>query len=220
MFLIEGEDSAESLESSEFNSSEETETHVEPSQDPLQPAFTEADLPNAIGETDPVDTVAPLPSADSGPSLTTLNTSAIPEPEDPQTSTDTDALQLMPDDPSQTAMGTGILLDMPDLAQDTITIDTVHVLSDTEISLHSGRTKPDIIIGTGGATQPQVTTTKNQGFLQGSTLPFSPHIKPTLPPFSITPPLPILGTSLIDVPVCFPFQFETPEPEPPRGDSI
>ncbi|GAA6226579.1 mucin-2-like isoform X1 [Lates japonicus] len=51
--LREGEDSSKSSESSESNSSEETASHVEPSQDPLQPALTETGVPNAIEETDP-----------------------------------------------------------------------------------------------------------------------------------------------------------------------
>ncbi|GLD52549.1 low-density lipoprotein receptor-related protein 2 [Lates japonicus] len=208
--LREGEDSSKSSESSESNSSEETASHVEPSQDPLQPALTETGVPNAIEETDPPDTAALPPSAESA----TLNTSALPDPEDPQSSTD--ALQLMPDDPSQTALGVDISQDMPDPAQDSINADTVHVVPDMEVSRHPGTTETDLTIGVGGTTQLQVTTTY-QGFPQGATPPFPP----THPPVSTTPPLPIpISTALTGVPVCFTFTFETPEPDPPRGDSI
>lgn len=182
-------------------------------------------MPNAMEETDPPDTAATLPSAGAGPSPATLNTSATPGPEDPQTSTDADALQLMPDDPSQTALGVDISQDMPDSdpAQDSINADTVHVLPDTEVSLHPGLTEIDVIIDIGGTNQPQVTTsTTYQGFPPGATPPFPPHIiKTTPPPFSAAPPLPIaIETALTGVPVCFTFQFTTSEPDPPRGDNI
>lgn len=168
-------------------------------------------MPNAMEETDPPGTAALPPSP------------ATQDPEDPQTSTD--ALQLMPDDPSQAALGVDISQDMPDSdpAQDSINGDTVHVLPDTEVSLHPGLTETEINIGTDGTNQPQVTTNTYQGSPRGATPPFpSPHsIQPTPPPFSTAPPLPIpIGTALTGVPVCFTFQFETPEPDPPRGDSI
>lgn len=167
-------------------------------------------MPNAIEETDPLDTAALLPSADSGPSPTTFNTSALPDPEDPQATAATDALQVMPDDPSQTAAGIDIFQDMPDAAQHSINADMAHVLPDTEVSLHTGITETYVVIGTGGTTQPQVTTTTttNQGFPQGATPTFPPHIiKPTLPPYSTTTP-------------SQPLPFGTTEPDPPRGDSI
>ncbi|KAI3372259.1 hypothetical protein L3Q82_022772 [Scortum barcoo] len=135
--LTEGEDSSETSESSELNSSEET--HVGSSQDPLDPALTETHLPNTVEETDSPDTAAQLPSADAGTSPAILDTSAPPGLEDPQTSTDADALQLMPDDPSQTALGIEVSQDMPDSApaQDSIHTDTAHIPPDTEVSLHS-----------------------------------------------------------------------------------
>ncbi|XP_051277370.1 coagulation factor V-like [Dicentrarchus labrax] len=195
--LNEGEDSSES---SQLDSSEEAATDRGPSQEPLQPAFADTDVSDAVEETDSPSTAAPLPSA--GPSPAMLNTSAMPE--DPQASTDTDALQLMPDDPSQTALGVDVSQDMPnsDPAQDSIN-------ADTEFSPHL--TETDTIIGTDGTNQPQVTTTTTyQGFPQGAT-----------PPFSTAPPLPVhIGTALTGVPVCFTFQLVTPEPDPPRGDSI
>ncbi|XP_044054129.1 coagulation factor V-like isoform X2 [Siniperca chuatsi] len=216
--LGEGDDLSKSSESSESNSSEETTTHVGPSQEPLQPVFTETDMPNAMEETDPLDTAALLPSADAGPSTATLDTSALPDPEDPQSATDANTLQLMPDDPSQTALGIDISQDMPDSdpAQDSINADTVHI-PDTESSLHPGLTETDIIIGIDGTNQPKVTTTY-QGFPQDSTPPIT---KTTPPPFSTAPPLPIaIETALTGVPVCFTFQLATPEPDAPRGDSI
>ncbi|KAL7391268.1 hypothetical protein ABVT39_006970 [Epinephelus coioides] len=220
-------DCEDSSESSEADSSEETATHVEPSQEPLQPAFTETDMPNAIEETNSPDAAALLPSADPGPSPATPDTSALPNPEDPQTSTDTVPLQLMPDDPSQTALGVDYPQDMPDSdpAQDSPNTDNVQGLPHTEVSRHPGLT--DAVIAVGGTDQPQVTTTTTtittyQRFPQGATPPFPPHIiKPTPPPFHRAPPLPIpIGTALTGVPVCFTFQFATTEPEPPRGDSI
>ncbi|XP_056231257.1 mucin-2-like [Seriola aureovittata] len=226
--LSEDEDSSKSSESRDSGSSEETDTHIRDSQDPLQPAFTETDRPNAKEQTDPLNTAALLPSADSGLFPATLNTSALPDPEDPQTSTDIDALQLMPEDPSQTALGMDISQDMPgtDPAQNSMNTDTVHVLPETAVSLHPGKTETDIIISVGGTAQPQVITTTTtsttyQGFPRGATPPFPPHIiKPTLPPFSGTPPLPIpIVTSLTASPGSFILQFMTPEPDPPRGDS-
>lgn len=172
-------------------------------------------MSNAMEETEPTDTAALLPSADSEPSPATLDTSALP---DPQTSTDTDALQLLPDDPSHTAMGVDIAQDMPD-SDPAINADTVHVV-DTEVSLHPGFAETDTVIDIGGTNQPQVIPTTYQGFPQGGTPSFPAHIKQTPPPFS---PLPIpIGTAQIvtGTPVCFTFQFTTPEPDPPRGDSI
>ncbi|XP_074493318.1 uncharacterized protein LOC141768822 [Sebastes fasciatus] len=227
VYLSDGVDSSKSSESSESNSSEETASRVGLSQEPLQPAFPETDLPNAMEETDPTGAAALLPSIDAGPSPATLDTSALLDTEDPQTSTDTDALQLMPDDPSQTALGIDISQDMPDSdpAQDSINTDTVHVLPDAEVSLHPALTDTGTIIGGAGINQPQVTTTTTttyQRFPQGTTPPFPPHvIKPTPPPFSTAPALPVpIGTTMTGVPVCFTFQFTTPEPDPPRGDSM
>ncbi|KAF1388827.1 hypothetical protein PFLUV_G00066740 [Perca fluviatilis] len=192
-----GEDSSKSSESSETNSSEETAAHVEPSQEPVQPAPTEPDVPTATE-----GAAVLLPSAEAGPSPATLDASALPYPEDPQTSTDADALQLVPDDPSQTALGVDISQDMPnsDPAQDSINADTVPVLPDPEVSL--------VVSGT---NQPPSTATAYQSFPQGAT--------PTS--FSTAPPLTIpVDTALTSAPVCFTFQFSTPEPKPPRGDSI
>ncbi len=182
-------------------------------------------MPNAMEETDPPDTAALLPSAGAGPSPATLDTSALPGPEDPQTSTDADALQLMPDDPSQTPLGIDISQDMPDSdpAQDSINADIAHVLPDTEVSQHPGLTDTNVIIDIGGTDQPQVTTTNtDQGFPQDATPPFPPHmIATTPPPLPTAQPLPIaIETALTGVPVCFTFQIATSEPDPPRGDSI
>ncbi|XP_038558405.1 dentin sialophosphoprotein-like [Micropterus salmoides] len=214
--LSECEDSSKSSDSSESNSSEEAATQVGPSQEPL------ADMSNGMEETDPTDTAALLPSADTGPSPATLDTSALPDHDDPQTSSD--ALQLMPDDPSQTALGIDISQDMPhsDPAHDSVTADTMHVLPNTDVSLHPELTVTDITIGIGGTNQPQGTTATYQGFLQDATPTLPPHItKATAPPFSTAPPLPIaIDTTLTGVPVCFTFQFTTPVPDPPRGDSM
>ncbi|XP_069557571.1 uncharacterized protein [Brachyistius frenatus] len=97
--LNEGEDSSKSSESS---SSEETGARLGASQDPLQSACTETDTPTEMEGNDGLDTEL-LPSA--GPSPATVDTSNLPDAEDPQTSADS-ALQLLPhDDPSQTAPG-------------------------------------------------------------------------------------------------------------------
>ncbi|XP_032372700.1 vegetative cell wall protein gp1 isoform X1 [Etheostoma spectabile] len=204
--LSESEDSSESSESSEPNSSEETATHVGPSQEPVQPAPTEADMPNATE-----GAAVLLPSAEAGPSPATLE-KALPYPEDPQTSTDADASQLSPDEPSQTALGVDVSQDMPDSdpAQDSIKVDTVHIQPDPEVSL--------VVSGT---NQPPLTTTTYQRFPQGATPPSPPNINPTPPPFSAAPSLTIpVDTALNSAPVCFTFQFSTPESKPPRGDSI
>ncbi|XP_019119928.1 mucin-6-like [Larimichthys crocea] len=214
--LSEGEDTSESSESTESNSSEENASHVEPSQEPPQPAITETDILNAIEETGSPGTAAPTAKT-AGPSMASLDTSPLPDPEDPQTSTD--PLHLTPDDPSQTSLGRDISQDMPsDVAQDSINANPEHVLPHTEVLTHPRLTENDIIIGTDGTNQLQVTTTY-QEFPQGAT-PFPPHIiKP--PQFSTAPPLTIpIGTTLTEVPVCITFQFATPEPDPPRGDSI
>ncbi|XP_047446814.1 uncharacterized protein LOC125011639 [Mugil cephalus] len=186
--LNDAEDSSKSSESSESISSEETATDVEPSQEPPEPALTETDMPNAIEESNPLDTTPP--SVDGGPLPVALNTSALPELEDPQTSADNGALQLMPDDPSQTTPGVDISQGMPDLDA-ALNTDTAHILPDAH-------------------TEPQVATTY-QGFPKDAIpLSFS----------STTPlPVPT-GTTLTAVPVCIAFQFVTREPDPPRGDNI
>ncbi|KAM7416092.1 hypothetical protein PAMA_018255 [Pampus argenteus] len=199
--LSEGE---ESLESSEFSSSEETATHAEPSQEPLQEAFTDS-----VEENDLTDTAALLPSADSEPTPATLDTSTLPDPKDPQTSTD--ALQLMPDDPSHTALGVDIAQDMPD-SDPAINADIARVV-ETEVSLHPGLTGTDIVIDIGSTNQPQVNPTAYQGSPEGATPPFPSHIKPTPPVFSTS-------QVLTGAPVCSPFQVAMPEQDQPRGDSI
>nr|XP_019949288.1 PREDICTED: galactose-specific cell agglutination protein gsf2-like [Paralichthys olivaceus] len=213
VYLTEGGGSSKSSESNESNESEETATHVEPSQDPLQTAFTETDIPTAAEETDPAGTAGTagtaglFPSADSGASPATLDTSALPS-EDPQTFTDVSP--LVPGDPSQAAHGTDI---PPDPAQDTV--------NDTEVSPQPEITATGIFMGIGGTTEPQVisTTTTYQGFPQGATPPFPPNITPTLQPSSATPSLVVpVSPALTAGPVCFTFQF--PERDPPRGDSI
>ncbi|KAK2902490.1 hypothetical protein Q8A73_012236 [Channa argus] len=212
--LSEGDDSSKSSQSSEYNSSEETGTHVGPSEEPLQTAFTGTDMPNAMEQTDPPDTVALHPNADSGPSSSSPNASALPDAE-----TFTDSLQLMPD---ETVLGTDVVQDMPE-SDPAINTDTVHVLPDAEDSLQPRLTETDIIsdLGSGATNQPQVTTTNtNQGFPQGATPPFPLNIKPTSP-FSTATPIPIpISTALTGVPLCFTFQYVTSEADPPRGDSI
>ncbi|XP_035022596.2 mucin-2-like [Hippoglossus stenolepis] len=205
--LSEGGGSSKSSESNESNESVETATHVEPSQDPLQTAFTETDIPPAGEETDPAGTAGLLPSADSGASPATLDTSALPS-EDPQTFTD--ASQLVPGDPSQAAHGTDI---PPDPAQ-----DTVHA---TEVSPQPEITATGIFMGICGTTEPEVisATTAYQGFPQGATPPFPPHINPTNSPSSTTPSLLVpVSVAMTAGTVCFTLQFR--EPDPPRGDSI
>ncbi|XP_026178159.1 mucin-2-like [Mastacembelus armatus] len=205
---LNGCENSSSSESCESKSSEEVATDVGPSQQDLTPAFPEADMPNAVEETDPSGTAALLPPVDSGPSPSTLDTSALP---DPQTSTDTDALQQIPDDP---ALGTDISQDMPESGN----TDTVHVLAHTKETLHPGLTHTNIVIGIGGSNQPQVaTSTKYQAVPQGVTSPFPPHVMKPTPSFT-TPSVPIPVSTA--VPVCFTFQFESSERGPPRGDSI
>lgn len=182
----------------------------------LQPPLSEPGAPTAI-ETGALDPTALLPSADLGSSPVTLNTSALPNPEDPQASTDTDALQLVPGDPSQTAVG----VDTPESVADLDRVqDFNNTLPDTEASRHPGKPQTDTIPGFGATARPQVTTTTNayQGFPQGATPPFRPHgIKPTPQPLPTTPPLLVpLVTSLTGGPD----SFRSPEPDPPRGDSM
>ncbi|XP_069022305.1 uncharacterized protein [Embiotoca jacksoni] len=224
--LNEGEDSSKSSESS---SSEETGARLGASQDPLQSACTETDTPTEMEGNDGLATEL-LPSA--GPSPATVDTSNLPDAEDPQTSTDS-ALQLVPhDDPSQTAPG--VSQDTPDSgpagdslnavtpepgpASDSLNAVTVRLPPDTEALLHPVLTGTDIITET---DQPQVTTAY-QGFPAGVTPPFPPHItQPTPRSFSTVTPVPIsIGTGLTGIPVCFTFQYSTPEPAPPRGDNM
>lgn len=165
-------------------------------------------------EADAQDTPAPLPSADADPSPSTLNAS---DPDDPQISTD--GLNLMPDDPSQTAPGTDISQGITDYDPAIIT-DAVHVQPDADVSLQSGVTETHRNTGTCGTNPPQITGTY-QGFPKDATPPFPPHIIKPTSPFSTAAPMPIpFSTALTGVPVCFTFQLSTPEPEPPRGDSI
>lgn len=210
--MSEDEDSSESTES---DSSEEAAADVEPSEEPPQPATTETDMSMAMEKTDPTGT---QPPSTAGPSPATLDTAALPNPEDPQASTDTDALHLMPDDPSQT-LGVDISQDMPsDPAHDSINTGTGHIPPDT---LEPGLKGTGLIIGIDGTNQPQVstTTTTYQEFPKGATPPFPPHIIKS--PSSTAPPVHIpIGSTMTGVPVCFTFQFATSEPEPPRGDSM
>lgn len=206
--LNEGEDSPKSSESSESSSSEETATHGRSSQEPLQP-----DTPDAMGE-NPLD-AAPLPSADAGPSL------AMPDPEDPQTSAD--ALQLLPDDPSHTAMSVDIALNVPDSnpdpTKDSLTAETMsNIPPDTDTPHPPALSETGVIAGT---NQPQVIATY-QGSLQGVTPSFPTCvIQPTPMSFSTASPLVVpTGTALNGGPVCFTIQVTTPERDPPRGDSI
>lgn len=222
VYLSAGEDSSKSSESRESNSSEDSTHHVGPAEEPLQqPAFTETGLPSAMEGTDPPGATTLLPSADEA-SAVTLNASALPDPEHPQTSTDT---SLIPDDPSQTALGFDISQNISDSDPGQVSLDvaTEHILPDSQISLLPGLMETDIFLGAHAANQPQVTTLKTyQGFSQGVTPPFPPHISRSTPPPSFTAtPLPIhIGTAMTGVPICFSFQFTTPEPEPPRGDNI
>lgn len=212
--MSEDEDSSKSSESTESASSEEAAADAEPSEEPLQPAVTETDMSNAMEETNPTGTQ--LPST-AGPSPATLDTAALPDPEDPQASTDTDTLHLMPDDPSQT-LGVDVSQDMPsDPAHDSINTGTDHILPDT---LEPGLKGTGLIIGIDGTNQPRVSTTTAtyQEFPKGATPPFTPHI---IKSSSTAPPVQIpIGSTMTGVPVCFTFQFATSEPEPPRGDSM
>ncbi|KAK2837689.1 hypothetical protein Q5P01_014901 [Channa striata] len=213
-----GEDE-DSSQSSESNSSEETGTHVGPSQEPLQTAFTGTDMPNAMEQTDPPDTVALHPNADSGPSPSSPNTPALPVFEDPQASADT--LQFIPDDPSKTVLGIDVFQNIPE-SDPAVNTDTMQVLPDAESPIQPEITETDVILGTGAINEPQVTTTNTyQGFPQSATPPFPPHIIKPTSPFSTAAPMPIpISTALTGVPLCFTFQYVTSEPDPPRGDSI
>ncbi|KAG7222110.1 hypothetical protein INR49_016682, partial [Caranx melampygus] len=115
-----------SSESSESSSSEETDHNAVASPTSLQPPLTESGVPTAIEPGAP-DPTALLPSVDLGSSPVTLNTSALPNPEDPQASTDTDALQLVPGDPSQTALG----VDTPENVAD---LDRVQGFNNTHVA--------------------------------------------------------------------------------------
>lgn len=222
-----GEES--SSESSESDSSEEVAGHPEPPQSTLQP--TPIDVPNAMEETDSLDGVVSLPTSDSEPSATSLdtNTSPLPDTGGSETSTDIDQLQHMPDsDPSQTSLGTDISRDMQDAdpSQDTINTDISHALPpDTEGSQNpvlAGNNFPMSIDGT-VTDQPSVSTTTYQVFPEGGTPPMSPDIfGPTSPPVSAAPPQTIpKGTAEVvtGVPACYVI-MTTPEPGPPRGDNI
>ncbi|CAK6950497.1 coagulation factor V-like isoform X2 [Scomber scombrus] len=203
--LTEGENSNE--ESDEAKSSEETATHAEPAQEPLQPEVTETNASNSEEEAEPTEAAALLPSADPEPSPGTLDSSVPSNPEDPQTSTDS-VLQVTPADRSHTPLGIDIGQDMPnsDLA------------TDTKVSLQPGLTGADTVIDVGDTNHPQVIPTTYQGFPQGATPPFPQHVRPTPRPFSPAHPMPIpIGTG---VPVCFPFKLPTPEQDLPRGDSM
>lgn len=226
-----GEDSSKSSESSEFDSSEETASHSEPTQTAPQPASPETEVPNAMEETDPPYSAGPLLPGEPGPSPTIIDTSASPLPdfEDPQTSTDIGPLQLMPDsDPSQTSLGVDISRDMPDSdqSQDSFNADIARVSPDMGGSQQRVLTDADFNIGIDatGTIQPPLSTATYHVFPLGATPSRSPDImKPTPPPLSAVPPRHVpAGTAEVTtgVPVCFTLQLTTAEPSPPRGDSI
>ncbi|XP_034548302.1 mucin-2-like [Notolabrus celidotus] len=214
--VSEAEDS--SNESSETNSSEEATIHVQQRGGALQSASEEQTAAISIEETESPGTVDMLPAIDASPSPAELNASALPDLMDPQTSTDTGTPQPMQDEVSQTTAGTLIFQNMPstDPVLDSTIVDT-HVQKDSEVSLNTGLTE------THGTNQPQVTTTTTyQGLTPDATAFFSPHINPSPQPFSTSPPVsvPIKGTGVTAVPVCFTVQFATSEPEPVRGDNM
>lgn len=121
--------------------------------------------------------------------------SAAPHLEDPQTSTDID-----------------ISHDVPNLdpAQNSVDFTTPHALPDVEASLHPGLLQNDQI----QITKETEVTVAQPVFLQGATL-STPLSFSTVTPLTIP-----FGASLTGAPVCFTIQFTTPEPPPPRGDSI
>lgn len=180
---------------------------MRPSQDPLQLAHTETDV-HSEEETSP---------ADNGETESSPPTSVLPDPEGPQTSTDNDALRLLPDDPSYTTPDVDIAQDVPD-SDPALNAHILLVLPDTEPSLHPGLTQTDMMLGT---SQPQFTSTAYQGFPQGTTPPFPTFsLKPTPLSFFTDTPLPILmGTTLTGVPIYFTLQLDTAEPDAPRGDA-
>ncbi|XP_032435098.1 mucin-2-like [Xiphophorus hellerii] len=169
------DDSSKSSESSESMSSEETEVQFGPS----QPALTDTGP-----QTEPLD-------SDLSPSTT--DAGAPPVPEDPQTSTDIDPLQPIPQSPCQAAL---------------------HVDS----SLGAARDSPDA--GLAIITTEPKGTGAHEG-LQREAAPRAPlHVTPT--PLSVstdTPPT-IPGDTPATSLDCFTAQLVTAEPAPPRGDSI
>lgn len=174
---------------------EDSAPHVEPPQEPLQrPVFTETSLPAAVEDTEPPSVTTPHPSVDAAllPTVT-FTIPALPDPDDPQTSTDA---FLATDDPSQTAPGI-------DISQSASGPDQAQVLIDATslpVTLLPRFTNTDVIMGTDGINQAQVPTqTTYQGLCQSAATPLPTH---TL------------------VPVCFSFQVRTPEPEPSRGDNM
>lgn len=214
-----GENSSKT--SSESNSAEESAAHA---QEALQqPAFTETGTPTAGEEEPPPSDIILLPSIDATePSVAImLSTTALP---DPETSTDKDALLLIPNDATQTALGSNVSQSDPDSHPGQPSIyDTQHILPDTQVSQLPGLMGTDIISGPDGTNQPQVTTlTTYQGFSRGATPPFPAHIlESTPPPSSTAPPLQIpISNALTGVPVCLSFQLMSPEPQLPRGDNV
>lgn len=200
-----------SSESSESDSSEEAAAHVEPSQDPQQAESTVTDIPN----TEAQQTADVLPTANVEPSLATADTSVQPEPDVGQIPTD--PLQLLPEDPSQSAPGTDTAQETP---QESVHTDATEVQLNNEGTLQP---ETDTTIGTGGDnTQPQgSSTTTTTDTFQETTPPSLPDNKATLNPFSSSSTLPIpINAAMTGVPVCFTFQFKTQEPNLPRGDSM
>lgn len=175
-------DSSSSVESSESISSEETGTNLGASQSVLTEAETQAD---------PLDPLL-LPSAELRPSSATFDPSALPDAEDPQTST----FHVLPEDPCQSAPG----VDAPQ----------------SECNPEALQDSLNAATSTPGTKE----TSTFQGVPQDATPPMSLQaLTPAHLSFSTDKPLtiPIAATG---TPVCFTVQLTTPEPEPPRGDSI
>ena len=204
--------------SSESNSAEESPAHAQEA--PQQPAFTESGTPTAGEEEAPPGDITLLPSIDATEPSVVIMLSATALP-DPETSTDRDALLLIPNDATQTALGSNVTQSDPD-SQPSV-YDTQHILPDTQVTQLPEFMGTDIISGPDGTDQPQVTTlTTYQGFSRGATPPFPAHILESTPPPSYTAPtlqIPI-SYALTGVPVCLSLQLMSPEPQPPRGDNV
>ncbi|MEQ2241060.1 hypothetical protein ILYODFUR_021551 [Ilyodon furcidens] len=167
------DNSSKSSESQESMSSEETDVQFGPS----QPAFTDKGMQKD--------------HLDSSPSSSTLDTATLPTAEDPQTSTDIDPLQPIPENPCQTAFHMDNCHDAPGDSLD------AGVITSTK--------------------KPKGTSTY-QGLQEEATPPLPMHlITPTPLLFSTDMPLAIPAENTPD---CFSIQHTTSEPAPPRGDSI
>lgn len=194
-------DAADESDSVESNSSEEG-VNEEELEEPEQPEITETDTltdaPNIIEQTEPPATIDLPVSPDP---------SVLPsEPLDPQSSADpqTDTLQLIPDEPPQTSLGVDVSQDMPET-------DPAH----DSVSPDGEQLPPNADTGVDDTTQINDVSVNQDSF--PSAAPFPPYVKGNPTHFSVVNAVPVaVGPG---VPICFMFQYASPEPNIPRGDS-